>query len=126
MADFLPNKPNNNVKADDWVFKEWFMQVWRYFRGENAVAPIQLVTFTADLETFLYPCATGGGAIVANLPPAAGNLGKKYCFRKTGGIAALTITPVGSDTINGAATLVVVGGTSETIISDGVSSWYSI
>ena len=49
-----------------------------------------------------------GGAMVANLPPAASAVGRTFIFVKTDASAnALTVTPNGAETINGAATFLV-------------------
>lgn len=67
---------------------------------------------------------TGAGAGVANLPQTAFSvlLHQLYVFAATGA-GALTLTPNGTDTIGGAATLVLNAGDRVMIQSDGVSDW---
>lgn len=66
--------------------------------------------------------ASSGSALAFTLPASSLNAGRAYrIFNK--GAGALTITPDGSDTINGAANLVLAQYESAIVQSDGLGAW---
>lgn len=84
-------------------------------------------TVTVTYEDCVLLCDASGGAVTLNLPSAAAVPGKVLFIKKTEASAnAVTITPNGSETIDGAASLAIGGGStraSRIIISDG-SNWH--
>jgi hypothetical protein len=65
---------------------------------------------------------TGTGTYAWNLPSAAGVAGLVIRFVKTGASGVVTLTPAGSETINGAATLAVTAQwRSIALMSDGTN-----
>lgn len=89
-------------------------------------------TTILSTDTFsAYSVDTTGGAVAITLP-AAGDVihGRFYLIKDAGGAAGtnnITITPDGSDLIDGAASFVINSNyKSYMIISDGVSSWQVI
>lgn len=123
MPEFLPNKPSTQVKADDWVMKDWFDSLWRYSKGENRVAPVQTANFQMDLDYYCYPVS--GSGLTGTLPPAANCGGKKYAV-KSAYANRVTVVPTAGDTIDGAASKVVLNGGSTVFISDGINNWYVV
>lgn len=127
MADFVPSRPQTSFPTESQEMKGWFQQIWTFIRGITWVAASQTTTVNAKREMWFYPVDTTAGAVVVNLPPASGNLGKQYAVKRTAGANAVTLTPNGTDTIDGAATL-AIGTTGDTawVVSDGVNKWYKI
>ena len=125
MSDFLPNRPNTNVDSNDFMFKEWFMSLWRYIRNESIVSPIQTASFTCDLDTFLYVIDTSAAAKTVTLPAASGLMGKKYCFIVTSNLFNGTVAVQAGDTLFTGATT-IASNSPKTVISDGDKTWYII
>lgn len=50
-------------------------------------------------------CDSTGGSFAVTLPAASSVPGKEYCIKKTVAANTVTITPAGSDTLDGAASL---------------------
>jgi hypothetical protein len=93
----------------------------------TAVKAIQTSSITLDTSAVVWPFNTTSGSLVPTLPLASGVAGRKYTIFKTVAANSLTITPSGSDTINGAATLVLSSANSSAkLISDGGTNWYSV
>lgn len=125
--EFLPVRPAAEAQADQFYMRGWFTHLWRYIRGQNAVGAAQTATFSTDNEYVFYPVDTTAGAVVVNLPPVNGNLGKMFIIKRTAGANNVTLTPAGSDTIDGAGTLAIgTTGHSAWIVSDGNTTWYQI
>ena len=70
---------------------------------------------------------TGASGYIVNLP-AASTAGRKLIIIKgDSGAGAVTVTPAGSDTIEGAASKSIPGQYGKVgIVSDGVSVWYDL
>ena len=66
-----------------------------------------------------------GGVGILNLPAAAGVGNGFFLAARNGGSGNLTVTPAGSEDINGAATLVLRPGDSAVCNSDGIG-WYTV
>ncbi len=66
---------------------------------------------------------TGAGAFICNLPSAVGLIGLKHTIKKVdAGIGAVTITPAGAETIQGAPNYVLPAQwNSVTLVSDGAN-----
>lgn len=65
-------------------------------------------TYTVSVQDCIVECSASGGAFAVTLPTASGNLGRLYFFKKTDSSAnAVTVTPNGSDKIDGAGTYVL-------------------
>jgi len=69
-------------------------------------------------------CNASGGAFTVNLPAASAR--KRYHLKKIdSSLNAITVTPNGADTIQGAGTYsLILQYNSVTIYSDGTSTWY--
>jgi hypothetical protein len=103
--------------------------------GFNSVAtrvsPVRTASFTADTEFGLVLCDATSGAIVATLPDAKkafeNQFGARLTFKRlNSGANAVTLTAVGSQTIDGAATLALGSQYAfATIQSDG-SNWHVV
>lgn len=95
-------------------------------QGMGAFAS-KTATFTAGKAEGNFSIDTTGGVVVANLPVVSTVTGQFYRFKRvTAGANALTITPNGSDTIDGAATFSLpTQWQCLTIFSTGVT-WYVI
>lgn len=93
----------------------------------TGIAPIQTASFTAGNRT-TYPCSNAGGVFTVSLPSAALVPGRVYIFKKVDLLGtAITITPIGGQLIDGAATYVLnVPYASVMIQSDGGTNWYVI
>jgi hypothetical protein len=69
--------------------------------------------------------ANSGGAFNITLPASSLNTGRRYViFNK--GAGAVTILPAGSDTIKGAASLVLAQYETVMLTSDGLGMWSSL
>ena len=78
---------------------------------------------TSNRAAALVWDAAGSGTLNLLAAASAGN--NFFVFVRNEGGGDLTVTPAGSETINGAATLVMRPGDSATLITDGIS-WYTI
>lgn len=94
-------------------------------RRSVAFATASLTTSaTLNASQYILLVDTSGGAITATLPAASACQGRIYSLKLVDATNALTITPAGSDTIDGAASLVVTGLYDAPMIqSDGTSNW---
>jgi hypothetical protein len=93
--------------------------------GNKIAVASKTATFTpTDTEEVLL-CDPTSGAITVNLPTAVSGR-QRYFIRKVNASAnAVTIDPNGTQTIDGAATLVVANNTTVCIVSDG-SNWHTL
>lgn len=85
-------------------------------------------TFTAGASEEYFMCDTSGGSFIGNLPTAVGISGKRYTFKRIGtDYNYVTITPNGGESIDGAATTLLLRTPNEslTIMSDG-AGWQVI
>jgi hypothetical protein len=82
--------------------------------------------FTASEEPVIFANATSGN-IAVTLPPASSHPFKMYSVKKTDSSAnTVTITPSGSDTIDGQSSIVLTAQYMVfTVISDG-TNWHAI
>ena len=83
------------------------------------------VTVTSDYG--FYPCDASGGAVAVTMPSAVAHNGYEFDIKKTDSSGnAVTITPFGSETIDGAASVsMIVPQTCLTLKSDG-SNWHIV
>lgn len=100
-----------------------------YHLTSSQQASISALTTISSLTTLSASsgyvlCNAGSGAFVVNLPAASAR--KRLHLKKIDASAnAITVTPNGADTIEGAATyLLNAQYKSITIYSDGTSTWY--
>jgi len=108
-----------HLTTADWhVLKQPIGPRWNVTAVATSVVTAQL----GDLQR----CDPSGGAFAVNLPAVtAGNEGAEIIVKNvTASVNAITITPAGADTIDGAATLVIntARGVAR-IVSNGVSDW---
>lgn len=75
-------------------------------RAPNSVITTP-VTLTDDDWVVLVDDDTVGGAVTINLPAAADSEGNIYYIKKLGTTGSVTIDPNGSETIDGATTLII-------------------
>jgi len=89
----------------------------------SALTTISSLTTLNTTHGFVL-CDASGGAFTVNLPAASTR--KKYHIKKKDSTAnAITITPNGADTIEGAATYALnTQYKSVTLYSNGTSTWY--
>jgi hypothetical protein len=77
-------------------------------------------------EFLLIDDDTAGGAVAVTLPQAAAREGRPLTVKKLGSTGNVTLTPDGSETIDGAGSLVIsIQYDAPRIISDG-SNWWII
>ena len=97
---------------------------------DNTSETFRVTATTTTLTNNDYVLLVVGatGAVTVNLPSAAlVQPGRTYLIYKDGAAQTITITPNGSDTINGGALTLASGARhSTTVMSDGVSVWYPI
>jgi hypothetical protein len=95
------------------------------------VTAIQTSDYTASINDLVRTSCAGGSGFSVFLPAiSSGNSGKAITVKNVigggNGLTHITITPNGSDTIDGASTFTSVGGPSKgsvVLISDGSSNW---
>lgn len=128
MPWWINNPPQG---GDSFSWQRWFLQVYRFIRGENRTyntgGTLSLSTATNLSEDFLYPCDATSAGFTVTLPLAANYQYKKYCIKKIDSSANIvTIARSGSDTIDGATTKTLTAQYNAiTLVSDGVSKWHS-
>lgn len=107
--------------SDGTAWRE--MSAWQFFHRviftENPTSPLTI----DNSHNFVYK--SNSTALTANLPAIAGaNKGRRIEFKnKAGTTNNLTITPNGSDTVDGAASLALTPGQSATLVSSGSGDW---
>lgn len=117
---------NDPVDADQWgtLLNNDIDSIDGLLRG---VTSAKSASFTVQTTEFgqIYLCNATSAAIVATLPSAAtaGN-GFKVAFKKTDSSAnAVTLTPNGSDTIDGASTYALTTQYSSVVVVSNGSVW---
>lgn len=104
---------------------EWLhASSWQMFNRRTPVAKSAVFTVQDDEDFFVL---TGTGSYAANLPAVSGaNKGRMILMKFNGTSGTVTVTPNGSDTVDGAASQAVAGGARHAYayISDGVSDWH--
>ncbi len=100
---------------------------WQRYGNSSGVA-IKTSSYNVTVNDSLLVGSAAGGGFPFNLPPAADCPGKELDFKKIDSTAnAITLTPSGSDLIDGAASATLtVPNEATTLRSDGVASWYII
>ena len=71
----------------------------------------------------MYFCADAGGPYAMQLLSAVGRLGKEILFQKIGGATTVTLTPAGSEKINGAGTQTIIADNSYKRIKSDGANW---
>lgn len=119
----------SGTAGDGLIFATSDGTAWRSVSGwqllnrllltENPTSPL---TVDDSHDTIVKSNST---ALVADLPAIAGaNKGRKIRFKNVAGTTNnLTPTPNGSDTVDGAASLVLTPGQSALLVSDGAGDW---
>ena len=120
---------NDPVDADQWggLLNSDIDAIDGLLRG---VTSAKSASFTVQTTEFgqIYLCNATSAAIIATLPSAAtaGN-GFKVAFKKTDSSAnAVTLTPNGADTIDGATTYALSSQYSSIIITSDGSNWHIV
>lgn len=120
---------NDPVDADQWgtLLNNDIDSIDGLLRG---VTSSKSASFTVQTTEFgqIYLCNATSAAIIATLPSAAtaGN-GFKVAFKKTDSSAnAVTLTPNGSDTIDGAASLSLTTQYSSVVIVSNGTNWSAV
>jgi hypothetical protein len=112
------------VRDSDGVLRTATMEVLAALFQSLASLINSVTVYSANqvLTTEQFVEANSGGALAFTLPASSLNTGRAYrIFNK--GAGALTITPNGADTINGAANLVLTQYESAIVQSDGLGMW---
>jgi hypothetical protein len=101
--------------------------------GQGTLTTSRFVGYTVTSATSItavinnaYQTTAASPAVA--LPPAAGLAGQTvYFYNNHGSSTNVTITPHGTDDINGSnSAITVANGSKVELISDGVSNWYSL
>lgn len=131
MSGSLPPSPQIQVDTSVFALKYWFAQAQKWMNGtskvQNVVATSSM-TVPTDISFYAYQADTTSGAITFTLPPANGNIGKKFLFKHVAGSTnGCSINAFGTDTIDGASTyLINTLYDAVEIVSDGISNWIII
>ncbi len=124
-VEFLPAQPEVSVDIkEDMYWKNWFLQFWKSHRRNLIVAASQTVAFTADLESYFYPCDTTAGAFAVTLPPAANTMGKQIEIYHKTSANALTVVCSGADVLSPTTVTPIALAGSVIFVSDGITTWY--
>ena len=83
---------------------------------------VTVITAQQTLSTQQLVVASSGSAFDLDLPASSLNTGRRYHIYNEGA-GDVTVTPNGSDTVGGAASLVLSQGESVIIVSDGLGNW---
>ena len=102
-----------------------------HFTGGLEVPDTHITTTPDTLDdtdfVVFIDTATVGGITTVNLPAISTHDGQVYCLVNTGGAFVATITPNGSDTIGGAASVNLTAGSYRWYIADNTTSdWIRI
>ena len=84
------------------------------------------VTLTDDDHIVLVDDDTVGGAVTVNLPASADSHGNIYTIKKLGTTGNITVDANGSETIDGATTLVITAQYDAPKIYCNGSNWFVI
>ena len=104
------------------------MQDMEFAKGVKFATITIASDITLDSSHFLIRCATSGGNITVSLPSVLSNAGRQYKIIKVDALGTLFIDPFASERINGSSTTIGLTGLYNhiTLISDGVSGWFTI
>lgn len=124
---WFPKKPPIVVSGNDWMFKQWFQDVYRFMKGEGTPAISQTVDLNLS-ENFFYPVDATAGNVIVTLPLAATYANKKYMIKKTdAGVNTVTLTASAGDAIEGSATVILTSQYDWVeVYSDGINTWWKI
>jgi hypothetical protein len=118
-ADYVPWVQDSDGEA----FTATFQQLADLFASLAALnLTVTVISAQQTLTTQQLVVANSGSAFDLDLPASSLNTGRTYHIYNKGA-GAVTITPNGSDTIGGAASLVLAQGESVIITSDGIGNW---
>lgn len=96
---------------------------WEHLRRpEFSLTPVRstAVATTLTADDFMLNCT--GGSFAVNLPTASGIPGRPYVIKKSNA-GTITVTPNGTQTIDGAASLAVTSAAVARLISDDTGNW---
>jgi hypothetical protein len=112
------------VRDSDGVMRTATMQILAELFASLASLnlTVTVIGVTTTLTTEQLVVANSGSAIDLDLPASSLNTGRTYRVYNQGA-GAVTLDPNGSDTIGGAASLVLAQGESVIITSDGLGNW---
>ena len=123
--DLWGGEINTNLTQIDGVLLTALAFVPTTATGTITVTAPTVASTTTGSSKLLYLCNATGGAFAANLPAASTCSGMTVGFKKTDASGlALTITPNGTDKIDGAATNVLTSQYAYIVlVSDGSANW---
>lgn len=112
------------VRDSDDVLKTATMQQYADLFATLAgdTLSVAVISATTTLSTQQAIKANSGSAFDLDLPASSLNTGRSYRIYNAGA-GDVTIDPNGSDTVGGAASLVLSTGESVIITSDGLGNW---
>ncbi len=115
------------VRDSDGVLKTATMQQLANLFASLAALNLATTILSAPtaLTTEQYVVFNSAGALAITLPPSSLNTGRRFAYVNKGA-GTVTITPDGSDTIAGAANLVLAQYDGGQLISDGLGMWGSV
>ncbi len=118
-ADYAPWIQN----SDGVAYTATMAQYAALFQSlASLILAVSVTSISSVLSTQQLLIVNSGGATSQTLPASSLNTGRGYrIFNK--GAGAVTILPNGTDTIAGAASLVLAQYESIVIYSDGLGSW---
>lgn len=87
-------------------------------RGAQTVKVVNITTspYTVTSDDYLVELNLGAGG-VCNLPAVANNRNRVIMLRNLDNTNNVTVTPNGSDTVNGAATYTLLGAANENVLT---------
>jgi hypothetical protein len=92
--------------------------------GVNAKSAV----YTATVNDYAIPVTTGATGVAITLPASSSSKGQMLYIQKAdSGVGAVTVTPNGSDKINGATSASLASQyNSITLVADGAGNWLKI
>lgn len=121
MAWLLSEPPK--AKADDYSFKDWIYQVWKFLKFSNNTVSVS-ANYSAKMEDHFIFVNASGGARDVTLPFAKGNRGKEIIIIKIESSGnAVSALPRGTETINGAVSASTSTRTTPIRVISDNSNW---
>lgn len=102
---YIPNKPPIESDVTGFIFKEWFMTVWRWIQGNTngkwlTIAPGTNTQMTLDNLSYMINVGALGAVCSLTLPSAATCIGKRFEVYRYDALATVFgVAPLGTDII---------------------------
>ena len=124
MAKAYPLDSPPEDSAESWIFKRWFCEVFEFLISRIKLTT-ETTTYTVKADVFYVRGDATSGAFAVTLPTALNSQGRQLLIKKIDVSAnAVTVTRAGTDTIEGANTVVLGAQWDKTLlISNGVDTW---